>query len=294
LTVEHSEQMGKGLIGLRLVEGEGSFLGQGLVVAGIVADPAKDAGFQINDLVTQINEFPLKHMSDMPAMLGSVEPGSKLKFKISRFGKEMELSLTVGHKPSLMEKLKGENKSDTADTKVTVERPITPPRSHSHDKDSKKPKPQTLPEGFVNPKVKKEKSKKAKDANKGALPTGYVNPKVKHHKDVTVALDRSVASVEPERKDKERGGGSGGFLASLMPGSFRGKGHARSASAQPAQAEPPPSASPSATSGDRPKPPPRRKSLIDKVKENQAQKESKNNSNTKPDDQPKRPRTPPR
>jgi len=287
--------MGKGVIGLRLAEGEGSFLGQGLVVSGIVADPARDAGFQINDLVMQVNEISIKHMSDLPTVLGTVEPGTKLKFHITRFGKEMDLYLTVGHKPTLMEKLKGENKTEVsvgglaADVKATPDRPITPPKASHPDKDHvKKPKQQSLPEGYVNPKVKQTKEKKPKSS--GNLQAGYINPKTKHHKDITVAVDRTVDGGE-EKSGGSGSGGSGGFFASLMPGSF--KSHGRTASAYATKIEPPPSVTPVPSGGgNRPAPPPRRRSLIEKVKES-----NQHGSKSKKDDKKKdesRPRTPPR
>jgi len=269
--------MGKGVVGLRLVEDD---LGQGLLVNGIVADPAKDAGFQISDLVLQVNNLPIKHMADVPIMLGSVEPGQQLKFHIRRFGSEMDLVLIVGQKPTLIEKLKGENKTDApaamaADIKATPGRPVTPPKENrsGSDKDHKKPKQQSLPEGYVNPKIKKTKKPKEK----------VVNSKLKHHKDVVVEVDRSVDSESKHEGSKS----GGGFFSSLMPSSFRQK-HGRSHSAHEPAPTPPPSAAPQPT--DRPEPPPRRRSLIEKVKENNsAQKKDSKSSNES-----KKPRTPPR
>ena len=70
-----------------------------------VADngPAKKAGLQMGDVVTAIDGKPVKGMDDLTMDVISRNPGSTVKLNVVRNSKPMEISVTLGQRPTGIE-----------------------------------------------------------------------------------------------------------------------------------------------------------------------------------------------
>ncbi len=60
--------------------------------------PAEQAGLQVNDIVTQVNETPITSASDLVELVGECAVGDTLTLQVYRGGKSLTLQLTVGQK----------------------------------------------------------------------------------------------------------------------------------------------------------------------------------------------------
>jgi Do/DeqQ family serine protease len=74
----------------------------GVFVKGVSrSDPAGRAGMEAGDVMLAINDQSVRDRSSMLTQIASLAPGSTAKVKVLREGKEVELSVSVGERPSI-------------------------------------------------------------------------------------------------------------------------------------------------------------------------------------------------
>ncbi len=80
-------------------EAQGFGLPQGAAVMGFAEDsPGKDAGLQINDIITHIDGTAITGNSQLISLIGDTSPGDKLEFTVYRKGETLNLTITIGEK----------------------------------------------------------------------------------------------------------------------------------------------------------------------------------------------------
>ncbi|NYT38330.1 Do family serine endopeptidase [Allopusillimonas soli] len=62
--------------------------------------PAADAGVRPGDVIIKFDGKDINHMTDLPRIVGSTKPGSKVDLEVWRKGKAKSLSVKVGEMPS--------------------------------------------------------------------------------------------------------------------------------------------------------------------------------------------------
>ncbi|MDQ8033711.1 2-alkenal reductase [Bordetella genomosp. 1] len=74
---------------------------QGVVIAGVMRDgPAGRAGLKVGDIVQMVDGQPVRDTMSLLGQIANLAPGHQATFKLLRGGKPMELSVTVGTRPS--------------------------------------------------------------------------------------------------------------------------------------------------------------------------------------------------
>ena len=69
---------------------------QGALVSSVEADgPAAKAGVHPGDVITAFNGQAIKHMTDLPRLVGATRPGTSATIQVWRKGKSLELKTTV-------------------------------------------------------------------------------------------------------------------------------------------------------------------------------------------------------
>jgi serine protease Do len=69
---------------------------RGALVAGVAADgPAARAGIVVGDIILEFDRKPVKRSSDIPQLVGSKVPGSKVPVVVFRRGKMLELTVDI-------------------------------------------------------------------------------------------------------------------------------------------------------------------------------------------------------
>src|SRR5690606_36522295 len=70
--------------------------GQGALVSSVESDgPAAKAGVHPDGVITAFNGQAIKHMTDLPRLVGSTRPGTSATIQVWRKGKSLELKTTV-------------------------------------------------------------------------------------------------------------------------------------------------------------------------------------------------------
>jgi serine protease Do len=93
----------RGRIGVQITEVQdevaqalGLNKGQGALVSSVEADgPAAKAGVHPGDVITAFNGQTIKHMTDLPRLVGATRPGTDATVQVWRKGKSLELKTTV-------------------------------------------------------------------------------------------------------------------------------------------------------------------------------------------------------
>ncbi|MBX9656497.1 PDZ domain-containing protein [bacterium] len=77
----------------------GGQVGNGVVVARIALPSTRMAGLLPGDVISSVNDHPIKDVHDLIFTVGSLPAGTKLRTKVVRKGAEQELTLTLGKFP---------------------------------------------------------------------------------------------------------------------------------------------------------------------------------------------------
>jgi serine protease Do len=93
----------RGRIGVQITEVQddvakalGLEKGQGALVSSVEAGgPAAKAGVHPGDVITAFNGQAIKHMTDLPRLVGATRPGTSATVQVWRKGKSLELKATV-------------------------------------------------------------------------------------------------------------------------------------------------------------------------------------------------------
>jgi len=93
----------------------------GAVVLRVLDDsPAEKAKFQVGDVVVEFNGKSIDRSSDLPLAVGNTPVGKKVKVKVIREGKPVNLSVVIGELPSEKELAQNETPKSTAKNKIGV------------------------------------------------------------------------------------------------------------------------------------------------------------------------------
>jgi serine protease Do len=85
---------------------------EGVIVTEIMKDsPAEKAGIEIEDVILAINSEKIKNVTQLSTRVGSTDPGTKIKLKILRGGKEKTVSITIGEFPADKPQARAQKKS---------------------------------------------------------------------------------------------------------------------------------------------------------------------------------------
>lgn len=97
----------RGRIGVQITpvsEEVGKALGlgdaRGALVSSVEPDgPAEEAGVRSGDVILSFNGTDIKHMTDLPRLVGSTKPGTKGSMEVWRKGKTMKMTVNVAEMP---------------------------------------------------------------------------------------------------------------------------------------------------------------------------------------------------
>ncbi len=73
---------------------------RGALIAKVYDGPAKEAGFEVGDVIVNFDGQPIKRSSELPPVVGATSVGTAVEALIIRQGKEMTLKVSVGELPS--------------------------------------------------------------------------------------------------------------------------------------------------------------------------------------------------
>jgi serine protease Do len=83
-----------------LAESFGLSKPQGALVASVEkGSPADKGGVEVGDVILKFEGKPVAQSSDLPRMVGSVKPGTRVSVQVWRKGSTRDLSMTVGEMP---------------------------------------------------------------------------------------------------------------------------------------------------------------------------------------------------
>ena len=69
----------------------------GASVQSVTADsPAEEAGLQINDIITKVNDTEIASSNDLVKLVRAANPGDVLTVTVYRQGETLELTVTIG------------------------------------------------------------------------------------------------------------------------------------------------------------------------------------------------------
>ena len=79
--------------------------GEGSLIAGVLRNgPADEAGIRPGDVVTAVNDRPIRNMTELMAMVAAIAPGSKAKFKLKRQDQVLETTVGIAERPAIAAK----------------------------------------------------------------------------------------------------------------------------------------------------------------------------------------------
>lgn len=74
----------------------------GVIIASIATNgPAAQAGVQVGDILTQVNEVNITDVNTMVSAVAQLKPGESVKMTILRNGQTLELKTTAGERPTV-------------------------------------------------------------------------------------------------------------------------------------------------------------------------------------------------
>lgn len=85
-----------GEVSKEVAQASGLTKDEGAMVSGVMPDgPAQKAGIEPGDIILKFDDKPIKKWSDLPRVVGSTKPDSKVKVEVWRKGKLVTLTATV-------------------------------------------------------------------------------------------------------------------------------------------------------------------------------------------------------
>src|SRR3546814_8166265 len=73
----------------------------GALVSSVTPDSAAEkAGIKVGDVILDFNGAEILQSSDLPPMVGNTAPGTKVKLRLLRDGKQRELTAVLGEVPT--------------------------------------------------------------------------------------------------------------------------------------------------------------------------------------------------
>lgn len=73
---------------------------RGALIAKVFDGPAKEAGFEVGDVIVKFDGQPIKRSSELPPIVGATSVDSTVEALVIRQGKEITLNVKVGELPS--------------------------------------------------------------------------------------------------------------------------------------------------------------------------------------------------
>lgn len=97
-----------------------------LVTKVTEGSPAEKGGLQEGDIITKFNDVEIDLSSELPFLVGSVSPGTKVKLQIVRDGQKKTLKLAVGELPSEEELAANNASADSMDASNPLNIQVVP------------------------------------------------------------------------------------------------------------------------------------------------------------------------
>ena len=121
--IKESGEVARGWLGVTIQEVTTEFadsLGmtspKGALISQVLEDsPAEKSGLQPMDVIIKFDERDIVYSADLPQTVGSIRPGEKVKAKIIRDSKEIELDIKVGKAPTNLAQVSNNVKEDEQD-----------------------------------------------------------------------------------------------------------------------------------------------------------------------------------
>lgn len=74
----------------------------GVIIASVATNgPAAQAGVQVGDILTMVNEARIKDVTSMVNEIAKLKPGSSAKISLQRNGQTIQLPITIGERPTV-------------------------------------------------------------------------------------------------------------------------------------------------------------------------------------------------
>ena len=121
--IKESGEVARGWLGVTIQEVTTEFadsLGmtspKGALISQVLEDsPAEKSGLQPMDVIIKFDERDIVYSADLPQTVGSIRPGERVKAKIIRDSKEIELDIKVGKAPTNLAQVSNNVKEDKQD-----------------------------------------------------------------------------------------------------------------------------------------------------------------------------------
>lgn len=76
--------------------------GEGSLIAGVLRNgPADEAGIRPGDVITAVNDRPIRNMTELMATVAGIAPGNAAKFRVQRQGQVSELTVKIAERPTV-------------------------------------------------------------------------------------------------------------------------------------------------------------------------------------------------
>ena len=74
-----------------------------MIVASVASNgPAAQAGVQVGDILTMINDIHIKDVTSMVNEVAKLKPGSSAKISLQRNGQTIQLPIVIGYRPQVI------------------------------------------------------------------------------------------------------------------------------------------------------------------------------------------------
>ena len=79
--------------------------GEGSLIAGVLRNgPADEAGIRPGDVVTAVNDRPVRNMTELMATVAAIAPGNQAKFRVQRQGQVADVIVKIAERPTVATK----------------------------------------------------------------------------------------------------------------------------------------------------------------------------------------------